>query len=78
MSEKSKYYLSRFSNNLKVHLKGRLHEAGSRMKHKHSADEVTYEFEEKVCSRCLDYKQKHNGLIIDWPLSSESTHLKFD
>ena len=47
------------------------------MKHKHSADEVTYEFEEKVCSRCLDYKQKHNGLIIDWPLSSESTHLKF-
>lgn len=40
-------------------------EVGSRMKSKHSADEETYEFEEEVCSRCIVYKMKHDGLMID-------------
>ena len=35
------------------------------MKSKHSADEETYEFEEEVCSRCIVYKMKHDGLTID-------------
>ena len=35
------------------------------MKSKHSADEVTYEFKEEVCSRSIFYEMKQDGLIID-------------
>ena len=35
------------------------------MKSKYSADEATYEFEEKLRSRCIFYEMKQDGLIID-------------